>query len=143
MASERVNKPPSHPEYPEMIIEAIDALKQEEGSNKTSISRYIESKYGELPSAHSKLLTFHLDRMKQSGELIFLKNNYIKAGPGVPPKRGRGRPRKDPNAPPVPKKPKPSPGPSTVTLSKTGRPRGRPRKVKPQPSQPQNGLEMS
>nr|GMC59694.1 HMG-Y-related protein A-like [Ipomoea batatas] len=131
MASERVNKPPSHPEYPEMIIEAIDALKQEEGSNKTSISRYIESKYGELPSAHSKLLTFHLDRMKQSGELIFLKNNYIKAGPGVPPKRGRGR------------KPKPSPGPSTVTLSKTGRPRGRPRKVKPQPSQPQNGLEMS
>lgn len=126
-----------------MIIEAIDALKQEEGSNKTSISRYIESKYGELPSAHSKLLTFHLDRMKQSGELIFLKNNYIKAGPGVPPKRGRGRPRKDPNAPPVPKKPKPSPGPSTVTLSKTGRPRGRPRKVKPQPSQPQNGLEMS
>lgn len=132
-----------------MIFEALDALNQKEGSNKSAISKYIESKYGNLSEAHSKLLTFHLDRMKQSGDLIFFKNNYIKPGPDAPPKRGRGRPpkpkaplppgtifapprprgrpRKDPNAPPTPKKPRPATAPS---VSKTGRPRGRPRKVK-------------
>ncbi|XP_031094664.1 HMG-Y-related protein A-like [Ipomoea triloba] len=155
MATERVNRPPSLPEYPEMILEALDALKQKEGANKSAISKYIESKYGGS-DAHSKLLTFHLERMKQSGDLIFVKNNYIKPDPDAPPKRGRGRPpkpkspvapgtifapprprgrpRKDPNAPPTPKKAKTAaPAPS-----KTGRPRGRPRKVKAQ-----NGAEGS
>ncbi|KAL3323510.1 hypothetical protein AABB24_037913 [Solanum stoloniferum] len=160
MATEFVNK--IHPEYPQMIYDALDALQQKEGSNKSSISKYIESKYGNMTDAHSKLLTYHLDRMKQTGELIFLKNNYIKPGPDAPPKRGRGRPpkpkttlpqgteiaapkprgrpKKDPNAPPTPKKPKPTSVPSELApVSKTGRPRGRPRKIRPQP--PQNGLE--
>ncbi|RAL43627.1 hypothetical protein DM860_017370 [Cuscuta australis] len=141
MASEPINKPPSNFDYPQAIIEALDALKQEEGSNKTAIAKYIETKYGEMSGGDSKLLVYHLDRMKQSGELIFLKNNYIKAGPGVPPKRGRGRPRKDPNAPPAPKKPKPLAPPPIP--SKTGRPRGRPRKVKPPPLPQDNGVEMS
>ncbi|CAH9070094.1 unnamed protein product [Cuscuta epithymum] len=139
MAFEPVNKLPSDLDYPQVIIEALDALNQEEGSNKTAITKYIESKYGEMSGEDSKLLVHHLDRMKQSGELIFLKNNYIKAGPGVPPKRGRGRPRKDPHAPPAAKKPKPL-APSTAT--KTGRPRGRPRKVTPQPPS-ENAVEMS
>ncbi|XP_009789096.1 HMG-Y-related protein A-like [Nicotiana sylvestris] len=145
METEMFNKTPSsHPEYPEMIYEALEALNQEGGSNKSSMSKYIESKYGNLDQGHSKLLTFYLDKMKQNGELIFLKNNYIKPGPDVPPKRGRGRPRKDPNAPPIPKKPKPtaaSIAPPPL-VSKTGRPRGRPRKIKPQ-QQAQNGVEGS
>lgn len=146
----------------QMIYEALDALQQKEGSNKSTISKYIESNYANLNDAHPKLLTYHLDRMKQTGELIFLKNNYIKPGPDVPPKRGRGRPpkpkttlpqgtevaapkprgrpKKDPNAPPTPKKPKPTIDPRNLApVSKTGRPRGRPRKIRPQP--PQNGLE--
>ncbi|XP_019182685.1 PREDICTED: HMG-Y-related protein A-like [Ipomoea nil] len=159
MATERVNRPPSLPEYPEMILEAIDALKQKEGANKSAISKYIESKYGSLSDAHTKLLTFHLERMKQRGDLIFLKNNYLKPGPDAPPKRGRGRPpkpkapvapgtiyapprprgrpRKDPNAPPTPKKAKTTA--AAPSPSKTGRPRGRPRKVKAQGAQ--NGAD--
>lgn len=134
-----------------MIMEALDALKQAEGANKSSISRYIESKYGEMPPGHAELLSHHLTRMKDSGELLFIKNNYLKSGPDAPLKRGRGRPpkpketipsppkprgrpRKDPNEPPAPKKLKP---PSSI--SKPRKPRGRPKKVNPQPLQ--NGVE--
>jgi hypothetical protein len=108
----------------QMILAAIDGLGDKNGSNKSAISRYIEGKYGELPPAHASLLTAHLSRMKESGELIFLKNNYFRAdAPDAPPKRGRGRPPKvrDPNAPPPPPK-SPSVG--------SGRPRGRPPKPK-------------
>uniref|UniRef100_A0A0V0HI12 HMG-Y-related protein A n=1 Tax=Solanum chacoense TaxID=4108 RepID=A0A0V0HI12_SOLCH len=114
MATEFVNK--IHPEYPQMIYEALDALQQKEGSNKSSISKYIESKYGNMNDAHSKLLTYHLDRMKQTGELIFLKNNYIKPGPDAPPKRGRGRP------------PKPKTTLPQGTEIAAPKPRGRPKK---------------
>ncbi|URE08403.1 linker histone H1 and H5 family [Musa troglodytarum] len=104
--------------YPEMITEAIEALNDKNGSNKSAISKYMESKYGELPPAHSSLLTAHLARMKESGELLFVKNNYIRPGPDAPPKRGRGRPPKSkPALPPVADLPSP-------------RPRGRPPKPK-------------
>ncbi|KAK2999445.1 hypothetical protein RJ639_023642 [Escallonia herrerae] len=33
-----------------MIFAAIDALKEKEGSNKSSIYQYIESTYGDLPA---------------------------------------------------------------------------------------------
>lgn len=138
-------------------METLDALKQTGGANKSSISKYMESKYGEMPPGHADLLSHYLTRMKNSGELLFIKNNYLKPGPDAPPRRGRGRPpkpkeplppgtipapprprgrpRKDPNAPPAPKKPKPPSAPPSI--SKTGRPRGRPRKVNPL----QNGVE--
>ncbi|XP_051140261.1 HMG-Y-related protein A-like [Andrographis paniculata] len=156
MATEELNKPPSLPPYPQMIMEALDALKQAEGANKSSISKFMESKYGEMPAGHADLLSHHLVRMKDSGDLLFIKNNYLKPGPEAPLKRGRGRPpkpkdplppgaippaprprgrpRKDPNSEPAPKKVKPAP-----SLSKSGRPRGRPRKVSVQPLQ--NGVE--
>ncbi|CAA2967822.1 HMG-Y-related A-like [Olea europaea subsp. europaea] len=137
MATEEVSKPPAIPPYRQMIMEALDSLKQKEGANKTSISEYLESKYKDLPAAHVNLLSAHLTTMKDSGELLFIKNNYLRPGAEAPPKRGRGRPRKDPNSLPEPKKPKPAAGPQAV--SKTGRPRGRPRKVKPQTAP--NGLE--
>ncbi|KAA8547710.1 hypothetical protein F0562_004139 [Nyssa sinensis] len=135
MAAEEVNKPPSLPPYPEMILEAIADLNEKDGSNKSSISKYIESKHGDLPAGHSNLLSDHLNSMKDSGELVFLKNNYMKPDPNAPPKRGRGRPRKDPNAPPAQKKARPAATSSGPTVSKTGRPRGRPRKVKPEMAQ--------
>ncbi|KAF8772869.1 hypothetical protein HU200_005259 [Digitaria exilis] len=124
MATEEVAKPSPLPPYPEMILAALDGLGDKNGSNKSAISRYIEGKYGELPPAHASLLTAHLARMKESGELIFLKNNYFRSdAPDAPPKRGRGRPPKvrDPNAPPPPPKP---------ASTGSGRPRGRPPKAK-------------
>ncbi|XP_048231083.1 HMG-Y-related protein A-like [Ricinus communis] len=144
MAAQRFVQPQSLPPYPEMIFSAIEALNEPNGSNKTSISKYIESKYGELPPAHTTLLSHHLNRMKDTGELVFWKNNYMKADPSAPPRRGRGRPPKpkvpvppgtilsparprgrppkDPNAPPKPVKPK-------IAPTGSGKPRGRPRKM--------------
>ncbi|KAL3838695.1 hypothetical protein ACJIZ3_023286 [Penstemon smallii] len=159
MATEELNKPPSLPSYPQMIMEAIDALKTE-GANKSTITQYLETKYTDLPVNHADLLLNHLTQMKDCGQIVIINNNYFKAGSNSPQKRGRGRPpkpkeplpagalppgpprprgrpRKDPNAPPAAKKPKPAPGPPSI--SKTGRPRGRPRKVQPQSVQ--NGVE--
>ncbi|KMS98361.1 hypothetical protein BVRB_4g093180 [Beta vulgaris subsp. vulgaris] len=114
MAAEDFNKPHSLPPYPEMIITAIDALNEKMGSNKTSISKFIESKYQNLPAGHSTLLRHHLNRMKDTGELIFWKNNYMKPDPNFI-RRGRGRP-------PKPKEP------GMPTSGGSARPRGRPRK---------------
>ncbi|OQU80556.1 hypothetical protein SORBI_3007G143250, partial [Sorghum bicolor] len=89
MAIEEAAKPSPIPPYPEMILEAIEGLGDKNGSNKSSISKYIQGKYGELPPAHACLLTAHLARMKESGEVILLKNHYFRAdAPGAPPKRG-------------------------------------------------------
>lgn len=125
-----------------MILQAIEAL-GENGGNKSAISNYIESTYGDLPAGHATLLTTHLNKMKVSGEIVFVKNNYMKPDPNAPPKRGRGRPPKpkaalpsgtisspprprgrppkDPNAPPK--------SPSAKVSSGSGRPRGRPKKI--------------
>ena len=129
----------------QMIIRAIEALNDENGANKSTISKYIESTYGDLPAGHSALLSHHLNRMKDSGELVFWKNNYTKADPNAPPRRGRGRPPKDPNAPPKPpgsslgsgrprgrppKDPNAPPKPPKMKMSLgSGKPRGRPRKM--------------
>ncbi|KAI3976952.1 hypothetical protein MKX01_008810 [Papaver californicum] len=90
--------PRSLPQYPEMIFGAISALSEATGSNKSSISNYIESTYGDLPAGHSELLTQHLEKLKASGELVFVKNNYMRPNPDAPPKRGRGRPPKPKSA---------------------------------------------
>ncbi|KAA8530668.1 hypothetical protein F0562_005398 [Nyssa sinensis] len=163
MASEESSKPSSLPPYPEMIFAALDALNEKDGCNKSSISNYIESNHGGLPADHLTLLSHHLNELKESGELVFVKNNYMKPDPSAPAKRGRGRPpkpkvplppgavnaparprgrpRKDPNAPPAQKKARPAATSSAPTVSKTGRPRGRPRKVKPEMAQ--TGVEAS
>lgn len=120
MATQESNNPPPNPplpEYPELIMAAIEALNDKNGVNKSAISKYIESSYGDLPAAHSTLLTHHLNKMKQGGQLIVLKNNYLKPDPNAP-RRGRGRP-------PKPKEPLP-PG----TVLSPPRPRGRPPKPK-------------
>lgn len=154
MATEEVNKPPSLPPYPQMILKAIEELNEKNGSNKSSISRFIESTYGELPAGHSVLLSDHLSKMKDSGELVFWKNNYTKPDPNAPPRRGRGRPPKpkDPDQPLVanlssgrprgrpPKDPDAPPKPPKVKApSGSGKPRGRPRKM----ARPTGGLSGS
>ncbi|KAL3631405.1 hypothetical protein CASFOL_024389 [Castilleja foliolosa] len=148
MASEELDQPsaPKASLYPEMIMEAIEALNETNGSNKSSISKQMETTYGNLLPAHSTLLTHHLNRMRATGQLLFIKNNYLKPGPNAPPLRGRGRPPK-PKAPlpqgiilPPPRPrgrppksqdptspPKPKAVSSTTTLS--GRKRGRPPKA--------------
>ncbi|XWS22857.1 hypothetical protein CRYUN_Cryun29cG0072000 [Craigia yunnanensis] len=149
MATEETNNtqgpPPSQqssiPDYPQLILEAIEALNEKDGSNKSAISKHIESTHSDLPGAHSTVLSHHLNKMKQSGQIVMLKNNYSKPDPNAPPKRGRGRPPK-PKAPippgtvvspprprgrpPKPKDPFALPKPK-ITAS-TGRPRGRPPK---------------
>ncbi|XP_030536694.1 HMG-Y-related protein A-like [Rhodamnia argentea] len=152
MAAAEFNKPPPLPSYPEMIMVALDALKEPNGSNKTSISKYLESKYGDLPAGHSQLLSHHLNRMKESGELVFWKNNYTIPDPNAPPRRGRGRPPKPKEplplptkaAPPGPARPRGRP-PKDPSMPKpvkpkvstgSGRPRGRPRKM----AKPTGGL---
>ncbi|XXG55463.1 hypothetical protein AAC387_Pa03g3128 [Persea americana] len=135
MAAEEVDKPASSlPQYPEMILAAIEALGDKNGSNKTSISKHIESSYGDLPVGHADLLVHHLDKMKRSGELIMVKNNYMKPDPNAPPKRGRGRPPKPkPELPPgaVLSPPRPRGRPPTLkdpAAAAGSRPRGRPPK---------------
>ncbi|KAL6953160.1 hypothetical protein U1Q18_047262 [Sarracenia purpurea var. burkii] len=165
MAAEEFNRPPSYlhppppttslPLYPDMIMAAIEGLNDQNGSNKSAISKHIEATYGELPAAHMTLLSHHLNKMKQSGQLIMVKNNYMKPDPNAPPRRGRGRPPKpkdhlSPNAaissprprgrPPKPREafdplstPRDHLGPPTTPKSKppvsgSGRPRGRPPK---------------
>lgn len=127
MADEEAPKSDALPTYPDMILEAIDALDDKNGANKTAISSFIEEKYKELPSAHASLLTANLASMKESGKLLFDKNNYVRptSDAPAPPKRGRGRPPKpkDPNAPPPPAPPARDPN-----APKRGR--GRPPKPK-------------
>ncbi|KAK2998448.1 hypothetical protein RJ639_022592 [Escallonia herrerae] len=84
-----------------MIFAAIDALKEKEGSNKSFISQYIESTYGDLPAGHANLLSDNLNKMKEAGELAMVKNNYLRSDPSALPKQGRGRPpkAKDPSSP--------------------------------------------
>ncbi|XP_022775683.1 HMG-Y-related protein B-like [Durio zibethinus] len=131
----------SLPDYPQMILEAIEALNEKAGSNKSAIAKHIESTHSDLPAAQSTLLSHHLNKMKQSGQIVMLKNNYSKPDPNAPPKRGRGRPPKPKvplppgtvvspprprGRPPKPKDPFAPPKPKTSIG--TGRPRGRPPK---------------
>ncbi|GAB2212534.1 hypothetical protein Droror1_Dr00020507 [Drosera rotundifolia] len=132
-ASQDIIRPPPLPSYSEMIYAAIDALGSETGSNKTSISKYIEIQYPHLPAGHATLLRHHLTKMKDTGDLIFFKNNYMRPNPNFI-RRGRGRPPK-PKGPNVPAssythkpKPKPSEGGLGLIAGGSGRPRGRPRK---------------
>lgn len=127
----------------QMIMAAIEALDDKDGSNKSAISKQIESTYPDLPAAHTTLLAHHLNKMKQSGQLVMVKNNYMKPDPNAPPKRGRGRPPKPKvpvppgtviapprprGRPPKPKDPFAPVAPPKKSTSGSGRPRGRPPK---------------
>jgi hypothetical protein len=60
-----------------MIYSAITALKEQDGSSRIAIAKYIERAYPGLPSNHSDLLTHHLKRLKNSGALVLNKKSYM------------------------------------------------------------------
>ncbi|KAE8658876.1 hypothetical protein F3Y22_tig00116967pilonHSYRG00020 [Hibiscus syriacus] len=64
------------PPYPDMITEAIGALKENDGSSKRAISKYIELTYNRLPLNHDELLSDHLRRLKNESHLIMVKKSY-------------------------------------------------------------------
>lgn len=118
-----------------MILAAISELDEKCGSSESAISEHIEAAHGEqLPPSHESLLAAHLTRMTEAGELVFVDNCYLRAGPDGPPplKRGRGRPPKpklsvSPAGPPRPRGRPPKPRDPTAPVKVT-RPRGRPPK---------------
>ncbi|CAH8363516.1 unnamed protein product [Eruca vesicaria subsp. sativa] len=119
--------PFSLPPYPQMIMEAIEASNDVNGCNKTTIAKHIESTQTTLPPSHMTLLTYHLNQMKSSGQIVMVKNNYMKPDPHAPPKRGRGRPPKAKPAQGDSSHVATVPAPSSVS---SPRPRGRPPKAK-------------
>lgn len=70
----------NHPPYAEMITAAIAALKDKEGSSRQAIGKYIEKTYANLPPSHQALLTNHLKRLKNSGQLVMIKHSYALPG---------------------------------------------------------------
>lgn len=85
-----------------MITQAITALKEKNGSSKAAITKYIEQNYSNLPGTHSALLTQHLKRLKESGQLLMVKHSYKLAGSASPPVQSNG-PKRGPGRPPKPK----------------------------------------
>ncbi|KAG2301734.1 hypothetical protein Bca52824_030385 [Brassica carinata] len=69
--------------YTQMIMEAIEASKG--CCNKRAIVKHIETTQTHLPPSHLTLLDYHLNQMKQSGQIVIVKNNYTKPDPN----RGR------------------------------------------------------
>lgn len=63
-----------------MISAAITALKEQDGSSKRAIAKYIETHYSDLPPTHSALLTHHLKRLKTNGQLLMVKHSYTLPG---------------------------------------------------------------
>lgn len=91
-----------------MITAAITALKEKDGSSRQAIAKYIERVYSDLPPNHSALLTQHLKRLKNCGQLVMVKHSYQlprslaqlppepagNAAPAPSPKKKPGRPPK-------------------------------------------------
>ncbi|KAI7726907.1 hypothetical protein M8C21_014903 [Ambrosia artemisiifolia] len=59
-----------------MITSAIGALDDKDGSSRQAITKYIEREFSNLPPTHPNLLTHHLKRMKNQGQLIMIKHSY-------------------------------------------------------------------
>lgn len=87
VADPNLPPPPSnhaHPPYSEMITAAITALKDKDGSSRQAISKYIEKEYPNLPPTHSIMLTHHLKRLKNQGQLMMIKHSYMLPPRSVP-----------------------------------------------------------
>ncbi|CAO2837459.1 unnamed protein product [Amaranthus hypochondriacus] len=143
---------PSFPDYSEMIMAAIEGLNDENGSSEEAITGYIESNYPDLPPTYTTHVSYTLEKLKQTGQVVMINEGYYGLNPdgsdepnngnGPVVKRGRGRPPK-PKVPlpsgvvPSPARPRGRPpkprdplAPTTrpVKTPSSGRPRGRPRK---------------
>ncbi|KAM0825839.1 hypothetical protein ACQ4PT_069279 [Festuca glaucescens] len=61
------------PSYPQMIVEAIASLREDNGSSQAAIARRIEAAHGAgggLPPSHPALVAAHLSRMAAAAELV-------------------------------------------------------------------------
>ncbi|KAJ7970280.1 HMG-Y-related protein A [Quillaja saponaria] len=58
---------PDHPPYSQMIYQALN---EEGDSSKESISAYIKAKYPDLPWAHETILSHHLGKLRERGEIV-------------------------------------------------------------------------
>ncbi|CAL9105031.1 unnamed protein product [Musa textilis] len=132
------------PPYPEMILAAVSAFGEDNGTSESAISEYIESSHsGQLPPSHPSLLAAHLARMTETGELILVDGGYLRSAPDTAPppvKRGRGRPPKAKIPVPADAAPRrrgrpPKPA-DPLAPAKIPRPRGRPRKNAPSDADP-------
>ncbi|KAI3717493.1 hypothetical protein L1987_69143 [Smallanthus sonchifolius] len=121
-----------------LILAAIEVLDSKNGATKSRISKQIEASYGSVPAAHKTLLSHHLNKMRASGELALIKNNYLKVDRNTPPPRGRPSKPKEPvpegtviSPPRLRGRPRKSLDPSNPipAPSVSGRKRGRPRKT--------------
>ncbi|KAL6637043.1 hypothetical protein ACP70R_024615 [Stipagrostis hirtigluma subsp. patula] len=116
------------PSYPEMILAAIAALAEENGSSQAAIARRIEADArGDLPASHPALVAQHLSRMSAAGELVAFAGGKYALPPPPPP------------APPAPDSPAEDASPDedeeeapmpVPPPAKRGR--GRPPKARPQ-----------
>ncbi|XP_010034691.3 involucrin [Eucalyptus grandis] len=61
---------PNHPTYALMIRRAIQELNEEGGSSEESISKFIKAEYQDLPWGHTSLLSHHLMKLSECGEII-------------------------------------------------------------------------
>ncbi|KAK3410430.1 hypothetical protein EUGRSUZ_J02424 [Eucalyptus grandis] len=61
---------PNHPTYALMIRRAIQELNEEGGSSEESISKFIKAEYQDLPWGHASLLSHHLMKLSECGEII-------------------------------------------------------------------------
>lgn len=59
----------------QMILRAIAELKEDGGSTAEAISKFIKQNFEDLPWAHASLLSHHLKRLCQRGELINVSEN--------------------------------------------------------------------
>ncbi|OEL35959.1 hypothetical protein BAE44_0003021 [Dichanthelium oligosanthes] len=117
-----------------MIVAAIAALAEENGSSQAAIARRIEAEArGDLPASHPALVAAHLTRMSAAGELVAVAGGKYALPPPPPPP-----------APPAPESPadnddsddcadeeeeEEAPEPLPQPPAKRGR--GRPPKVRP------------
>nr|CAD1839135.1 unnamed protein product [Ananas comosus var. bracteatus] len=83
-----------------MILAAIEALKERNGSSKRAISKFIRQTYGDASPQHDKNLAQNLRRMTREQVLRMVKRSYKIASSSSPQQpaanpKPRGRPRKN------------------------------------------------
>lgn len=126
------------PSYPQMIVEAIASLREDNGSSQAAIARRIEAAHGaagHLPPSHPALVAAHLSRMAAAAELVAVAGG--KYALPAPPSRCPAvqeadaeddEPEYDDDSSPD-DAPPPPPPPQQQPPAKRGR--GRPPKVRP------------
>jgi linker histone H1 and H5 family len=62
--------------YVQMILKAVASLNERGGSSKRAISKFIKTKYTDLPKRHDTMLALHLRRLRTKGALHMHRRSY-------------------------------------------------------------------